>query len=156
MPHTGLRLQRSRSGHCPGLKVKTHVSALLLNHLREYPNWYETACVNFIKLQKKRWGLIKKETHLQCLIFLDQGQAQGHSQGSIVSLRGLRGHLLHTVTFHVNFNEPVCTVNVFTAFCFSASVFSMLAIFPKNVMKHCTQYWDEHPPHSRWWWWWCW
>ena len=85
-----------------------------------------------MRLDKKRDSLAISD--------IDQGQAQRHSQGSIVSLNGLRGHLLHTVTFHVNFNEPVCTVNVFTAFCFGASVFSMLAIFPKNVMKHCTQY----------------
>ena len=43
------------------------------------------------KLQQKI-KLDKKVTHLQNLVCLAQGQ--GHTQGSKVSLRGLRGHLL--------------------------------------------------------------
>ena len=41
----------------------------------------------------------KKVSHLQDLGLLVQDQ--GHSQGSNVSERGLRGNLLHTITFLV-------------------------------------------------------
>ena len=51
--------------------------------------------VRVTQKSKTKWQL------MSCARIWFLGCVQGHSQGSKVSIRGLRGHLLHTVTFRV-------------------------------------------------------